>query len=287
MEQKEMLKSPSQSSQLRFSYSFNAINHTTNHTTNSYHSTNNPTFNKLSSSTISTISKNNVRIKTVGTKKEQYALNEAMLQWLTRTCFHRHIVTFYSYSYQPDQYTVTMESLPGPDLCDFTMDKDHLEEFEVKLYIAQIIAAIQYLHQNNVLHRDIKPENIVFADEFHTTVKLVDFDYSVFENSPEKDICQRLGTLAYMAPEVFQNFPYTDKADVWSLGVTIYVCASGKFPFGTSTNILSTSRAILNNRITYPEHFSLDLINLLKNIFISDPEQRFNINDVANHSFFK
>jgi calcium-dependent protein kinase len=89
------------------------------------------------------------------------------------------------------------------------------------------VQAVTHCHENNVIHRDIKPENIMIT---HTNqVKLIDFGLStiVRDHQHKSDVS---GTPYYMAPEVL-NQDYTEKADMWSIGVLLYTLVSGYLPF--------------------------------------------------------
>ena len=93
----------------------------------------------------------------------------------------------------------------------------------------QLFRAIGHLHANNIMHRDIKPENIMITDE--DEVKLIDFGLSKISKETRKNnLHTATGTPYYMAPEVFTEH-YWSKADLWSLGVILYVLVSGHIPF--------------------------------------------------------
>jgi calcium-dependent protein kinase len=98
----------------------------------------------------------------------------------------------------------------------------------------QVLLAVGYCHANNVVHRDLKPENLLLESSVKDArLKVIDFGTSqVFD--PRKKMTAKIGTPLYIAPEVFSK-PYTEKCDVWSCGVILYVLLSGKAPFNATT----------------------------------------------------
>ena len=89
-----------------------------------------------------------------------------------------------------------------------------------------LLLAISYCHEKDVVHRDIKPENIMITSDHE--IKFVDFGLASIKKS--KNALKCVGTLYYMAPEVFRG-NYDEKCDMWSLGVLLYVLLSGYLPF--------------------------------------------------------
>jgi len=107
---------------------------------------------------------------------------------------------------------------------------DQVNEQEVKAVIKKILQTLRYLHSIGVMHRDIKPENIlVYTENNEVKVKIIDFGLSTFftRGKIKKYKC---GTLGYMAPEIFYG-RYTEKVDVWSVGIITFAYLTGKLPF--------------------------------------------------------
>lgn len=91
-----------------------------------------------------------------------------------------------------------------------------LQKGELRALLCQILSALAYLHDSKTSHRDIKPENIMVARRGPTfCAKLADFGLSK-ANSIFGTYC---GTEIYMAPEILGRIPYSDKVDVWALGL--------------------------------------------------------------------
>nr|CAD7261718.1 unnamed protein product [Timema shepardi] len=122
----------------------------------------------------------------------------------------------------PETLYIVLEFMEGGDLAGRIRT---LTERTTKLIFYQLVLAVQYLHSKNIAHRDIKPENILLASEnTDTLVKVTDFGISKIEEGTE--LKTGLGTLYYVAPEILRtvkgNTTYTNKVDLWSMGVVLF-----------------------------------------------------------------
>ncbi|KAM6093176.1 inhibitor of nuclear factor kappa-B kinase subunit alpha isoform 1-T1 [Theristicus caerulescens] len=92
-------------------------------------------------------------------------------------------------------------------------------------------SGIQYLHENRIIHRDLKPENIVLQDEGGKIVhKIIDLGYA--KDLDQGSLCTSfVGTLQYLAPELFENKSYSVTVDYWSFGTMVFECIAGFRPF--------------------------------------------------------
>jgi serine/threonine protein kinase len=146
--------------------------------------------------------------------------------------------------------------------------------------------AISYCHGANILHRDLKPENIL-VDKKAKCIKISDFGLSQSIDSKDQIISDIAGTTSYLAPEVIQQVGYLGQsADIWSIGVILYNCVTGTFPFFAKEKQILLN-CILEGNVNYPEYLSSELVDLLQNIFVVDPKYRFTIEQIISHSWFK
>ena len=148
-----------------------------------------------------------------------------------------------------------------------------------KVAFAQVVCALEYVHSKNIAHRDIKCENTLMDNE--GTVKLCDFGISECIDVNAKLTSHLMkGTPTYCAPEVFSSNPYDLRiADIWSLGVTLYVMMFGKLPF-VGKNIFDLEKTINSTEPMYPLDADPDLVVLLKGILTKDPTKRYTIADI-------
>uniref|UniRef100_A0A672KWJ1 Inhibitor of nuclear factor kappa-B kinase subunit alpha n=1 Tax=Sinocyclocheilus grahami TaxID=75366 RepID=A0A672KWJ1_SINGR len=106
-----------------------------------------------------------------------------------------------------------------------------LKESEVLALLNDVGSGIQYLHENKIIHRDLKPENIVLQDINGKLVhKIIDLGYA--KDLDQGSLCTSfVGTLQYLAPELFEGKSYTVTVDYWSFGTMIFECCCGFRPF--------------------------------------------------------
>uniref|UniRef100_A0A4W5NE97 Inhibitor of nuclear factor kappa-B kinase subunit alpha n=1 Tax=Hucho hucho TaxID=62062 RepID=A0A4W5NE97_9TELE len=106
-----------------------------------------------------------------------------------------------------------------------------LKESQVLSLLSHVGSGIQYLHENKIIHRDLKPENIVLQETSGKFVhKIIDLGYA--KDLDQGSLCTSfVGTLQYLAPELFENKPYTVSVDYWSFGTMIFECTCGFRPF--------------------------------------------------------
>ena len=143
-------------------------------------------------------------------------------------------------------------------------------ENTVKFYIIELILAIEFLHENNVIYRDLKPENILMNSEGH--IKISDFGLSKkLENQKDKayTLC---GTLQYLAPEILKNKGYDKSVDWWSLGCIYYEMLTGNLPFKTNGNKINLD--VFEEKIDFDENMNPLLINLISQLLNVNPKKR-------------
>ena len=176
-----------------------------------------------------------------------------------------------------------MDYYSGGDLFDRMAEQGKISENECAIIIWQILSAVAYLHRKNIMHRDLKPENIVLEDqESKIFVKIIDFDNAVKFTKPVKGV---VGTLEYMAPEILDSY-YTEKCDIWSLGVLLYVLLSGNSPFGGSTDEIVKMR-IKSGKFDLEgkdwKNISVGAKDLIKKMLVKSPEKRLSACSALRH----
>eukprot|EP01006_Ploeotia_vitrea_P041652 TRINITY_DN66558_c7_g2_i1.p1 TRINITY_DN66558_c7_g2~~TRINITY_DN66558_c7_g2_i1.p1 ORF type:complete len:619 (+),score=313.04 TRINITY_DN66558_c7_g2_i1:66-1922(+) len=152
---------------------------------------------------------------------------------------HRNIIRLVDV-FQDDEFVMlVMELAYGGELFDRILQHPFREIDAIRL-VRRLFKAVAYLHSRGVVHRDLKPENILFSDDSpRADIKLTDFGFAtrlMVKDDKDADKAmgmtkEQLGTLGYAAPEVFTGKPYTEKCDVWSLGIIAYILLCGMPPF--------------------------------------------------------
>jgi serine/threonine protein kinase len=118
-----------------------------------------------------------------------------------------------------------------PGACDlFTRIEDHgpLTEPAAKSIFFDLFTAVSRLHEHHIVHRDIKLENLIVVDS--GAVKLADFGLAEVL-PPGAKLRSRRGFYRYWAPEVILAKPQDEKVDIWALGISLFACLTGAFPF--------------------------------------------------------
>jgi len=179
---------------------------------------------------------------------------------ILRMLNHKNVIKLLDIYCEDNRMYLVMPLCQGGDLLEriITQPDSYLDEEVSKFFTFQITQAIDYLHTNSVVHRDLKPENILLeTTEHYTRIRVCDFGFSKIVG--ESEFMQSMvGTPAYLAPEVLRKGSkggYDGSVDLWSLGVIVYVCVSGTFPFNDddirkmTPELLSPEQLFPNNDI--------------------------------------
>lgn len=186
---------------------------------------------------------------------------------------------------------IVSEFLQGGDLFFHLHEKRYtvFPEIKARFYIMELVIALDFLHQNNMIYRDLKPENILLDSQGH--VKLTDFGLSkIFENEDDKayTVC---GTPQYLAPEILLRKGYDKAVDWWSLGCVLYEMLYGRLPFKFKKG-QKISLNIYKEEIAFDKKISEAAKDLIINLLIFDPKSRLGSGvdggeKIKNHNFFK
>lgn len=156
--------------------------------------------------------------------------------------------------------------------------RKRLSEPEAAFFMAQLLQAVRYMHDINVIHRDLKLGNL-FLDK-NTHIKVGDLGLATrVEDKDEKrkTIC---GTPNYIAPEVIQGDKskrgHSFEVDVWSMGVILYTILVGKPPY-EAKDVKATYQRIINNEYSFPNHVEVSnsARNLIESMLQSRPADRY------------
>ncbi|MDA1050046.1 MAG: serine/threonine-protein kinase [Planctomycetota bacterium] len=153
---------------------------------------------------------------------------------------HPNIVRSHKLGEAEDRYGrvayMVMELVRGVNLFEFMLMKKKLDVGHACDIIMQAAQGLEYAHEQGLVHRDIKPENILICAD--GTVKILDFGLAMIdENDEEFSMAMifgqnRLGTADYISPEQYLDSYQVDaRADLYSLGCTLYFALTGKVPF--------------------------------------------------------
>ncbi|XP_053684125.1 ribosomal protein S6 kinase alpha-5 [Sabethes cyaneus] len=199
------------------------------------------------------------------------------------------------YAFQTDsKLHIILDYVSGGELFTHLYNKEHFTEEEVRIYIAEIIVALEQLHKLGIIYRDIKLENILIDADGH--IVLTDFGLSrelVYENERAHSFC---GTIEYMAPEIVKSNQNGHDASVdwWSVGVLTFELLTGSSPFSSDEPATQTeiSKKITNTEAIIPEHLSREAKDFIRKLLVKDPRRRLgggtaDASELKSHTFFK
>ncbi|CAD8076208.1 unnamed protein product [Paramecium sonneborni] len=180
-----------------------------------------------------------------------------------------------------------MDFLIGGELFFHLRRAFRFQEERAKFYTAELVLALEYLHQEDIIYRDLKPENILLDLEGH--LKITDFGLSkinVKDNEKTNTFC---GTPEYLAPEILLGSGHNKSVDWWSLGALLYEMLAGAPPF-YSKDKTQMFKNRLEKPIEMKDWFSNPARSILNELLQNDPTKRLGANgsqEIKNHEFFR
>uniref|UniRef100_A0A8C6LNK9 Ribosomal protein S6 kinase n=1 Tax=Nothobranchius furzeri TaxID=105023 RepID=A0A8C6LNK9_NOTFU len=190
---------------------------------------------------------------------------------------------------------VCTDYVSGGEMFTHLYQRDHFSEEAVRIYIGEIILALEHLHKLGIVYRDIKLENILLDSEGH--VVLTDFGLSKeFLEEDKGRTYSFCGTIEYMAPEIIRGKTGHGKTvDWWSLGILMFELLTGASPFtleGERNSQSEVSKRILRCDPPFPSMIGSVAQDLLKKLLVKDPHRRLGsgprgAEDIKAHAFFK
>ncbi|KFM65578.1 Ribosomal protein S6 kinase alpha-5, partial [Stegodyphus mimosarum] len=202
------------------------------------------------------------------------------------------------YAFQTDaKLHLVLDYVSGGELFTHLYQRDHFTEEEVRIYVGEIILALEHLHQLGIIYRDIKLENILLDSEGH--IVLTDFGLSkeFLPHETDQRTYSFCGTIEYMAPEVIKggSTGHDFCVDWWSVGVLTYELLTGASPFtveGEKNTQSEISKRILRGLPPIPDHLSSEVKDFIRRLLVKDPKKRLgggpsDSEELKRHKFFK
>lgn len=197
---------------------------------------------------------------------------------------------FYAFQDHEKLYLI-LEYAQGGELFHHLAMERMFEEDTAAFYMAEMVLALEHLHQNvGVLYRDLKPENCLLDKFGH--LLLTDFGLSKIALSDDDRCNSSLGTIEYMAPEVIQGKPYGKACDWWSLGALGFDLLTGSPPF-RANNHTKLREKIVKQKIVMPYFLGPDAKDLLTRLMRKEPSKRLGYHmpkdliTIKKHRFFR
>jgi serine/threonine protein kinase len=199
---------------------------------------------------------------------------------LKSTC-NVNIIYMYDSFVESDYRFIVLEYCSGGSLAD-KLAAGPLSQDELCSYCAQLVSALRACHAVRVAHSDLKPQNVLISRQGR--LKLADFGLASIHESQTSS--QFKGSLAYVAPEVLRHKAFDPfKADVWSLGVTFYVMATGRLPWPENLRPHEFYDCIVQGLPAFSDAIPRELAILLPKMVVADPNARLKIDQVDPLAF--
>ena len=228
--------------------------------------------------------------KTNINEKDEDVMNEINI---LRKMDHQNIVKIHDFYITINEYILVTENCPEGEL--FYEIKKHapFNEALTGWYMKQILSAVSYCHKLKIIHRDLKPENILISKKNKNgfnIIKIIDFGTAIIFN---KDINDEslTGSIYYISPEVLsKNRNYSEKCDVWSCGIIMYILLTGLPPFNGNSDeeIMKKIKSGKFDMKKYPwPIISSQAKDLLKKLLEFDVNKRISAEEALNHPWFE
>ena len=235
----------------------------------------------------------------------KYFVNEISI---LKGLFHKNIVRIETLKKTWKHYYIIMEYYDGGTLKENLIKyknkyKTPFPERIVQHLMRQLVEAVNFLHERQIVHRDLKLENVLLKydtreakdslDILHSELKLIDFGTATHKSN-ESLITTVIGSPLTMDPIILKkyihtldsNVPYDEKIDIWSLGIMCYYLFTGEVPF-KATDIGELVNEIEKGYIKIPINISAEAISFLLNMLQYSTVKRFTSENLLNHPFLQ
>ncbi|KAG5456221.1 MAG: kinase-like domain-containing protein [Olpidium bornovanus] len=182
-----------------------------------------------------------------------------------------------------------MDLVNGGDLLEYIMQRGSIVEDEAKFLFHQVCVAVCYLHKRGIVHRDLKPENLLLSMEDGVKrCRIADFGFATLLAGQQQQLHSVIGTPSYMVDTRLNVNGYDQAADLWSLGVILYIMLGGVFPFETDRPIIDQIKA---GEFFFPDaqfaRVSDSAIDLCCNLLVVDPRRRYSVHQALAHPWLR
>ncbi|CDJ41609.1 ULK kinase, putative [Eimeria tenella] len=226
-------------------------------------------------------------------QQQQLLLQQQQQQQEHQPLRHPSIISFYGSHEDEKYYYGVFELCGGRNLFGEICRWNSFSEFEAVGLVKQMLSAVKYMHENGFVHRDIKAENFMFRTELElSSLLMIDFGLAtkITKGETLDVVC---GSPRYIAPEVLRR-SYSEKCDLWSLGVIVYLLLFGFHPFGDwkGASFEDIADEVLNAEVAFLPKWGVQppsekATEFLKGLLTRDLRRRLSAADALKHPWLE
>lgn len=193
---------------------------------------------------------------------------------------HRNIIKLLASQESETCVQFAMEFIPTT-LLDVLEEDKELSENDLRMIFFQLLEVVSHMHAKGIVHKDIKLENLLIHKG---RIRLIDFGFSRRYTKGARSLCDHKGSMHYAAPEIWTGAQYEGPSvDVWAMGVTLFLLATGFFPFGGQT-----AREVfgeIEHPLWIPDRLRAlpSLLSLIQGMLEVDMQKRLTIEQIYLH----
>ncbi|GCB67763.1 hypothetical protein scyTo_0010296 [Scyliorhinus torazame] len=172
------------------------------------------------------------------------------------------------------------------ELLKYIRKQGSFDENCTRFYSAEIVSALEYLHEIGIIHRDLKPENILLSEDMH--IRITDFGTAkvLSSDSTQARANSFVGTAQYVSPELLTEKSACKSSDLWALGCIIYQLVAGLPPFRAGNEYLIFQK-IIKLEYEFPEKFFPKAKDLVQQLLVFEHTKRLGCEELGGYGLLK
>lgn len=208
---------------------------------------------------------------------------------LLQSCDSPFVVKYYGYYRENEFIYVVLEYMDAGSLKSVIEQTGPIPEDILAIIAVQVIRGLVELHGKHIIHRDLKPSNLLISRA--GIAQLADFGAGRILTSTLDNAMTFSGTVTYMAPERISADSYSYPSDIWSLGLSLYECATGKYPYDSAETgevrefFALWSSIVKSESPKLPSKFSIEFRNFVQQCLRKEPEDRPKAHVLLDHPY--
>lgn len=225
-------------------------------------------------------------------KKSHVVMNDEVAHTLAERnvlskIIHPFIVPLQTTFQTPDKLYLVLAFVNGGELFHHLQKEGKFSVERSRFYAAELLSALECLHEFNIVYRDLKPENILLDWTGH--IALCDFGLCKLNMAQGKKTNTFCGTPEYLAPEILLSQGYGKEVDWWTFGILLYEMLTG-LPAFYDSDTAKMYQKILKAPIDFKADMPESVVDLLSKLLERDPIKRLGsvkgANEIKCHPFF-